>query len=353
MKLVFLIGGAGFIGRHLIESLSLNNKVSKIVVIDTPEQIQSLLDHKKFVNIERIVEFIGMDLSEESLSKRFYEFQQTDSNHEFKNLQAFGEIDIFHLASPVGVENHKESTFYKAMAINQNVFMFAKCIQTSSGSNMYFWYTSTSEVYGEIDYGENKTRPQIRLDTFNKSVEEFSGFRADYIYQKVLGEQLFSQLNNYYSVRILRPFNLVGLYQDPTKGVFKKFIHAIVNNKPVTVNKDIRCYTKIQYFQEYVTKFLSRKSEGVVIDDIIAPWAFTSLTSEELYLYLHNHICKKYFKEPFPVNYKLEVKPSGEIQYRGIRETLSFSRFELEFGPTIEKIIYMDFGNLVNDAATK
>ena len=180
MKLVFLIGGAGFIGRHLIESLSLNNKVSKIVVVDTPEQIQLVIDHKRFVNIERIVEFIGMDLSEESLSERFYEFQQLESKHEFRNLTAFEEIDIFHLASPVGVENHKQSTFYKAMAINQNVFMFAKSVQAASCSNNYFWYTSTSEVYGEIDYGQSNFRPPVKLDTFS-SKNNFSGVRSDYI----------------------------------------------------------------------------------------------------------------------------------------------------------------------------
>lgn len=333
--LLILIGGAGFIGQHIIERFNTDKNID-MFIIDKEEQIQksNVMD---ITNKQHRI--IPIDLTESSLINCFAKFNDDNEDMVFAE---YDNICLFHLASPVGVAYHNESTFYKAMDINQNVYLFARHLKWNCGkANLSFWYTSSSEVYGNID---GKTRPKVHLETFYDINQKGGGFRSDYIYQKILGEQLFSQLGDAYTVRILRLFNIVGKYQDPTKGVFNNFINSIVNDKKCKVSKSIRCYTKVGLLLDYIGRNLTKFSDTIIIEDIVTPDYRNSLTSEELYLYLHAHINSRYpFKDGSkPTNYEVVNIPE-EIEIRGIRDTISYSQFCLEFSYTIELIMMRNY----------
>ena len=335
-KLMILIGGAGFIGKHLIVD-NIKNEDIDILIID---KLQEPIKLMMITHVEDWSNVCAMaiDLEKESLVKKL-----VGNNIGDFNLMEYKYISIFHLASPVGVNNHQGSTFYDAMFINQNVYQFADTISklVNPQSNLYFLYTSTSEIFGNYEYidKEDDIKPNIQLDSFFDPELEDGGFRSDYIYQKLLGENLFSQLNRRYSIKILRLFNIVGRYQDPAKGVFAKFIHAILDQEDCIVSdRSIRCYTSIYELLEYVEDNLIRWNDKPYYHNIVTEEFKTSLTSEELYLYLWGYIKKKYFfDKDLPIKYTLEDIPN-EIRVRGKKETMSYSQFQKYFGGIIEDI---------------
>lgn len=330
--LMFLIGGAGFIGKHIIEVFNNDEKID-IVVIDREEQIEDL---KKTELVNDRSKLISLDLTDSSLSRAIDE--RTGPQKGLINFENYKDVNIFHLASPVGVVNHNVSTFYDAMDINQNVFLFARHLIHETNANLRFWYTSSSELYGDID--DNKMyAANIKLNTFYDINQKSGGFRSDYIYQKFLGEQLFKQLNDKYTVRIMRLFNIVGKHQDPVKGVFGKFIRDIIDDKPVNVSKSIRCYTKVSILTDYIRRLLYTNSDYIQEHDIVTEEFKTSLTSEELYIYLHVYLNKQFMRDnPKTLNYKHNHLPE-EIHIRGRKETMSYTQFRMEFGHTIDSIV--------------
>lgn len=333
--LMFLIGGAGFIGKHIIEVFNHDEKID-IVVIDKEEQIEDL---KKTELVNDRSKLISLDLNDSSLSKAIDE--RTGPQNGLINFENYKDVNIFHLASPVGVVNHNVSTFYDAMDINQNVFIFARWLIHETDANLRFWYTSSSELYGNIgNIGDNKMyTANIKLNTFYDINQKSGGFRSDYIYQKFLGEQLFKQLNDKYTVRILRLFNIIGKHQDPVKGVFGKFIRDIIDDNPVNVSKSIRCYTKVSILTDYIRRLLYTNSDYIQEHDIVTEEFKTSLTSEELYIYLHAYLNKQFMGDnPKTLNYKHNHLPD-EIHIRGRKETMSYTQFRMEFSHTIDSIV--------------
>lgn len=333
--LMFLIGGAGFIGKHIIEVFNHDEKID-IVVIDKEEQIEDL---KKTELVNDRSKLISLDLNDSSLSKAIDE--RTGPQNGLINFENYKDVNIFHLASPVGVVNHNVSTFYDAMDINQNVFIFARWLIHETDANLRFWYTSSSELYGNIgNIDDNKMyTANIKLNTFYDINQKSGGFRSDYIYQKILAEELFSQLNDIYTVKIMRLFNIVGKHQDPSKGVFNKFIKDIVDDKQVVCSKSIRCYTKVSILMDYIRNNLNSISNDVCKTDIVSKDFETSLTSEELYIYLFTLLNGKYMSNaPRTLNYKINNLPE-EITIRGRRDTLSYSEFCREFSFTVDLIV--------------
>ena len=359
-KLIIIIGGCGFLGKSLMH-YSREYSNWKIVTVDTGEASESFCnqfnrDPKEWPENMNIY----LDLTKDSLIK-FWE--KSGVNEELFNtpdgFSLFSEIHIFHFASPVGVINHSESTFYKAMAINQNVFEFSNFyLKNKFGDkiSLNFWYASTSELYGLYDKTEKnnvKDVEDINLHTFFNPKENLGGFRSDYIYQKLLGENLFKQLGSSgFSVKILRLFNIVGEYQDPKKGVFPKFVNAIIYNKPVSVTQGIRCYTNAYTFYEMIIDIMNTPSKTkVAIFNIVEPFFKNSLTSEELYIYLLAYIKRKFPNLEVVGNYKIEEIPN-EIIVRGSQDTLSYQNFCKKFGETIDKMI-IHYSNNCNNGRIK
>ena len=349
-KLLLFIGGAGFLGKSIIQYLRSSEEFT-IWVADRAEAnkrfiMEMQLDQNEWPNVQ----FIDIDLTKECLGKAWDNIFTVDGILEINHA----ELHIFHFASPVGVVNHEGSTFYNAMAINQNVFRFAKFhlgSQLKIHSN--FWYASSSELYGLYNQGCNSGTGKIddvKLHSFYEPENDLGGFRSDYIYQKYLGEKLFEQLVGIFEVKILRLFNIVGKFQDPNKGAFSKFVNNIIDSKPTEVTTSIRCYTKVFELYEYIVDQMNYNcnSSKLIIKNIVNYDFKNSLTGEELYLYIFGYIKKKYPDIDIKLDYTLVNHPN-EISVRGSQETLSYSVFCREFGWVIDKIIEQkEINKLVN-----
>ena len=333
MKLHILIGGAGFLGRHLLEELWPEYNEDRFLIIDHYEKTDLMKD-LPLSNNQNIM-FLECNLEELSLWDEYCCWRSREHENDYDGIY------IYHFASPVGVLNHNESTFYRAMYINQNVYNFACNLLTfkssQSSRNIYkFFYMSSSELYGSI----NENTFDTKLDTFVDLSKNLGGFRSDYIYQKFLGEELFKQLSKYYSVNILRLFNIVGKYQDPNKGVFNLFIDNIVFDKLCIINDSIRSYTPFNIFTDTVINLINNKcSSGFNITNVCSEDFKLSLTTEELYMYLHQYLVTNYegIKSTSKNFTFMEFK--GEIKYRGSTNTISYLNFVKNFGWIIDEYI--------------
>ena len=172
------------------------------------------------------------------------------------------------------------------------------------------------------------------------------GFRSDYIYQKYLSEELMMELKQY-NLKIYRLFNIVGKFQDPTKGVFSKFIDNILTGKKSLVSDSTRCYTPIKILLDILKIDRSERTPSPqgygIIKDIYYPEMATTLTGEELYLYLFGYIKRNYPKLDLNLDYEVTTFPN-EIARRGNSTTMSYSDFCRIFGSTIDSIINLKEG---------
>ena len=338
-ELFIIFGGAGFIGRHLIDLINNRdcgrNGNAKILIMDTSEAIKNF-------RLEKVPNVLSnaINLYEDSLQKDCFT-EKGDARLEGH----FSEINVFNFASPVGVQNHQDPTFYKAMAINQNIYLFCRLLagQFSSKSKLKFWFTSSSEIYGNIWSNKSGVYDKnISLNQFYDPTKDFGGFRSDYIYQKVLGEELFKNLNNNFSVFIYRLFNVVGEYQDPTKGVFPKFIKNILNNELCLVTEGVRTYTPYTVLMDQFELDIEQEQKQILpkVIDILPDNDFKfSLSAEELYIYIYNHLAitfKHEYKDgDFPSMKYEYTSIDNEIRVRGKNDTLSFSNFRIVFGDIV------------------
>ena len=335
-KIALLFGGAGFIGKHLMEYYQ--NKNFDIICVD-PSAPTELNEH-----------CINEDDPKSKIT--YFRFNFSEEN-EYKvimdALGAYQKIEIWHLASVVGVDNHLHPTFYEAMALHQLILNFCKKLRDPCGGffnfqDISFWFTSTSELYGNI-YNPYYEFPDytLKFDTFWDSSLGNGGFRSDYIYQKYLGENLFKQLEPLgIKVRNLRLFNIVGKYQSPTKGVFPKFIHNILMDKECLVTDSFRSYTLIDELIERITKINEEwihvlyelENSGKL--DVVRPEY--SLTGKKLYEYIFDFLKA----ESIIINQEPKFKEiqTKEIKFRGDPNIdLSFEDFVKEFGVVIKEIV--------------
>lgn len=339
-KLIILFGGAGFIGSHICEYFGLKENTD-IVSIDFGKNFDG--EQNKFKYYEYGINIVGTDLS----NPITWDIKKETG----LELCDYNNIHIYHLASPVGVQNHTEPTFYKAMAITQNIVRFIKNkiipVIIEYKIELSINYFSTSELYGNISYKDLQTnRPNINLSKFYDIDLHCGGFRSDYIYQKYLSEELMMELKQY-NLKIYRLFNIVGKFQDPTKGVFSRFIDNILTGKKSLVSDSTRCYTPIKILLDILNTdqsgYIPSLQGYSIIKDIYYPEMATTLRGEELYLYLFGYIKRNYPKLILNFDYEVTVFPN-EIATRGNSNTMSYSDFCIIFGSTIDSIIDLKKG---------
>ncbi len=203
-KTICITGGEGFIGRNLKKQLEENHKVFTIDIQGSPD--------------------LKEDLSRDELS--------TESMHLLSHCDV-----LYHLASGIGVEyieKDKES-FLKSNKINENILKYinpkAKII-----------FASTSEVYGSGNGGFFAESDNLQV------LSPAKGIRGSYAAQKILGEFMFMNSSNPYT--IVRFFNVIGKEQNPEIGmVYPRFLQAAKNNEDLVIfgdGTDMRTYCSIK-----------------------------------------------------------------------------------------------------------
>jgi UDP-glucose 4-epimerase len=209
-KKILITGGAGFIGSHLSERLSKNNKV---IVLD------KLLKGNKILNKNKNIKFIYGDVKDYSLVLKISK----------------GCDIIFHLAALLGVE----------MVAKDNVLtmdtefigMRNICRAALSNNIKKIAYASSSGVYGQLNYEKNVTEIS--------QVTPSSAYALSKKFNEIYLENMYKQYG-LMSVSF-RFFNVYGPRQDD-RMVIPRFYNQCLLNKDITVydnGKQTRDFTYI------------------------------------------------------------------------------------------------------------
>ena len=203
MKKILVTGGAGFIGSHLVEALSKNNK---IIVID------KFLHGNKINNLNKNIKLIKGDVRNYTLMKKYS-----------KNCSC-----IFHLAALLGIDyvskNHLETMETEFAGIH-NV-----CRAAQKNKIKKIIYTSTSGVYGKEQF---KKSPKENVKVAPESSYAMAKRNAE-LYLKY-----FSKKFNINCIA-LRLFNVYGPRQDRRMIIPRIFKWSKKNQKIIIYNKGLQ-----------------------------------------------------------------------------------------------------------------
>lgn len=213
MQVVWIAGGAGFIGSHLCEKI-LHDGFTLIcldnLITSEENNISSLYENKNF-------SFIDQDITKFSLI-------------EAKKLPK--PDFIFHLASPASPNKHSKRSYIsfpiETMLVNsQGTY---NLLEIAKNANARFLYASTSEVYGD---------PQIspQNESYFGNVNP-NGIRSVYDESKRFGEAMTMAYIRKFHIdcRIVRIFNTYGPRMQIDDGrVVSNFINQALLGKPLTV----------------------------------------------------------------------------------------------------------------------
>lgn len=201
------MGGAGFIGSHLVDSLLARGY--KVFALDN--LITGREDNLAAAKKNPDFSFINYDVTRE--------------------LPVLGPIDyVYHLASPASVPDYQKYPEETAMV---NTTGTLGALKVAKAHNAKFLFTSTSEVYGDP-----KEHPQ--KETYWGNVNPI-GVRACYDEAKRFGEMLTMLYVRKHGVdaRIVRIFNTYGPRMRKNDGrVISNFINQAIAGTPLTVYGD-------------------------------------------------------------------------------------------------------------------
>lgn len=205
MKRALVLGGAGFIGSHLVKNL-----VGKGLSVTAVDNLYS----STLANIDDLIK--GGSLT----------FFYRDVRYPLLDL---GDFDfIYNLACPASPLHYQRDP---VMTINTNVLGAINCLELARQSGARVFQASTSEVYGDP-----LVHPQP--ETYFGNVNTF-GPRSCYDEGKRCAETIFLEYANQYGVdvRVARIFNTYGPYMHPDDGrVISNFIIQALMQKPISIN---------------------------------------------------------------------------------------------------------------------
>lgn len=226
---VLVTGAAGFVGRHLVETLATeqgNDIVATDIEPTPPDR------YREFVGEH--VDYRSGDITDESF---------------LDDLLADQYDRIYHLAAVVGVNEYVKNPL---QITDVNIVATRNVLKRIKDTDVRFVFTSTSEVYGknpDVPWQEETDRV-IGPPTVD---------RWSYSTGKGACEHMIHGLadaENPFTATVVRPFNLYGPGQRP-KFVLPAFVERVVNGgvpKVYDDGKQTRCFTYIDDFVEGVVR---------------------------------------------------------------------------------------------------
>lgn len=202
-KRILVTGGLGFVGYHLCEALLGIYPNCELTIVDNLSSTK--LDYQSLVGR---AEIHIIDL------------------RSFSPIQ-FNFDEIYHLASPVGSLEILKRHGYIASDILELAHVANELAARSSAKLLYL---SSSEVYG---------RDGQHAESSDQIVPDRRGTRMEYALGKLTAEHVLLNLadNHQHSIRIIRPFNVVGRSQSDALGfVVPTFFKAALKGAPLLVH---------------------------------------------------------------------------------------------------------------------
>ncbi|SRR5258706_9215546 len=216
MQVVYVAGGAGFIGSHLCEKLLHEN--FKVICVDSlitgdKKNIEPLLSNNNFT-------FFQQDITKD-LSR------PEDDQPLAENINY-----IFHLASPASPSQKSQRSYmaFPVETLEANSLGTHNLLKLAKESHARFLFASTSEVYGDP---EVSPQPENYFGNVNPN-----GLRSVYDEGKRFGEAISMAYVRKHDldVRIARIFNTYGSHMQPDDGrVVSNFINQAIAGIPITI----------------------------------------------------------------------------------------------------------------------
>jgi len=267
---IFITGGAGFIGSHLIEKIIENNE---IIVFDNLHR--NALAYTKLANHKNLKLIKGDVLDKSSIEK------------------SLDNADIvIHMAAIAGVSTVVEQP---TTTLKINLIGSYNVLEACRKENVKRYVTfSTSEVYGPNIYQADEAG-FTTLGPIGKP-------RWVYAVSKLASEFLAESYHRQFGIKFtsVRPFNVYGPRQIG-EGAIHNFIVRALKNEPLTVHghgSQIRSWCYIDDVVDAMEKILStNKSEGEVFNVGNPQATSTTLQTAQTVIRLSNSSSKILFKE--------------------------------------------------------
>lgn len=289
-KTILVTGGAGFLGSWMCDVLV--RQGAYCICLDNLssgryENIAHLMDQDNF-------RFINHDISEPI----FFGFTHHQSGICVGDIK---KIDIvIHMASRASPFEFKR---YPIEIIKSNTMGTMVALDIAKAHNALFFYTSTSEVYGNPP-AEWVPTPESYFGHVNPV-----GPRSCYDESKRAGEAIIKayELEHNLRTKIVRIFNTSGprIRSGPEYGrVIPNFIHQALNDMDITVFGDgsqTRSFTYVVDEIEGFLKYIGRENVLREVINIGNNNEFTILELAEIIIELTNSNSKITFK-PLPID---------------------------------------------------
>jgi len=218
---ILVTGGAGFIGSHLCERLTLEGH--KVTAIDN-------FSTGRASNLVNLTDSPNFELVEGSI------IDTSVLNPLIKDADY-----VFHLAAAVGVFNIVNNPLASLLT---NIRGTENVLEAAHASNTPVFLTSSSEVYGKNisdSLKESDDRILGSPTTLRWSYSEAKAIDESLAYAYHVEKQL--------ETRIVRFFNTVGPRQLGAYGmVVPRFVKAALTNEPITIygdGKQTRCFAHV------------------------------------------------------------------------------------------------------------
>lgn len=272
---ILITGGAGFIGSHLCEALTLDDH--KVTILDN----LSTGNKKNILNPNKNVNFIEGDIRNADLVESLV------SNSDL----------VYHLAAALGVKNILENTLE---AISVNIEGSATVLNAAAKFRKKIILASTSEIYGK-----NPHQPLSEKDDRLIGPPQYS--RWSYSDSKAIEEYMAFALRKSMDLDFItiRFFNIVGPRQIGTYGmVMPSMIKLAKNNLPIEVYGDgsqTRVFCHVSDAIEALLKLSKKKSAYGEVFNLGGVEEITILALAEKITLLTNSKSPIIFKSYFEV----------------------------------------------------
>ncbi len=237
-----LLGGGGFIGTNIQEQFP-----------DISFFVYDINFKKRFSQNK----YFKTDLKELDFSSFYLDKIKLIPKEDIKE----NEINLFILAANLGIKNviNDESYLRKEIKLQENLANLCEIFSTwYPNKEINIIYFSTSEIYGDV--------PLMKEDAYNKiKLKEDFYKRRRYATVKLLFEDRYYEIYDKYknvNLLVIRPFNVVGKYQDQNFVIPKMIIDGKMNQKiKVYHGSQERSFIHVYDFNNYLFQLLENIKE--------------------------------------------------------------------------------------------